>query len=359
MSWNLGQDLPRLQKAMDAAPSIFNQRPWELRLAADDRLEVCSVPDTILGGRLPREVVISCGAALYNLRLAIAVAGRTPSVWLLPGLDRESELLTTVSEQRTLLASIEVMPSRATPPTAAQQELYEALWLRRTDRAPYRYLPVPTPILVEMEIAAAHEHGWLRIVPRAESRKLRRAAIRASAELGNTLSGLRKVPTAEYGPTPSDEKAPPTRPDFWLPGQAERFERHPQLMALSSDDDRPLDWLRAGEALQHALLTGTRYSMSALGGRSAGYRTQLQYGPLDVHRIRPRPAVPAGYAVEASFLTQALELADISGRLRSWPWRSNYTEVPQIVVRVGYAPTERVAAPAGPDAGPVVQPVPH
>ena len=43
-------------------------------------------------------------------------------------------------------------------------------------------------------------------------------------------------------------------------------------MALSTDDDRPLDWLRAGEALQHALLTGTRYSMSAPGGRSAGYR---------------------------------------------------------------------------------------
>jgi hypothetical protein len=359
MSWNLGQDMPRLHKVMEAAPSIFNQRPWELRLAADDRLELYSVPDPDLGGRLPREVVISCGAALYNLRLAVAVAGRIPSVWLLPGLDRESELLTTVSEQRTLLASVEVMLGRTSPPTAGQQELYEALWLRRTDRAPYQYLPVPIPILVEMELAAARERGWLRIMSRAESRRVRRAAVQASADLENTLSGLRRVPTAAYGPTPTDEKAPPTRPDFWLPGQAERFERHPQLMALSSDDDRPLDWLRAGEALQHALLTGTRYSMSAPGGRSAGYRMRLQYGPLDLHRIRPRPAVPAGYAVEASFLTQALELADLRGRPRSWPWRSNYTEIPQVVVRVGYAPTERVTEPAGPPPEPVIQPAAH
>jgi hypothetical protein len=100
---------------------------------------------------------------------------------------------------------------------------------------------------------------------------------------------MRQVPAA-YGPTQEDEKEPPTRPDFWLPSQVERFERHPQLVAG-----------QRGAAARSA--DGTRYSMSVPGGRSAGYRMQLQYGPLDPHRIRPRPAVPAGYAVEASFLT--------------------------------------------------------
>jgi len=42
MSWNLRQEMPRLCKAMDSAPSIFNQRPWELRLVADDRVELYS-----------------------------------------------------------------------------------------------------------------------------------------------------------------------------------------------------------------------------------------------------------------------------------------------------------------------------
>ncbi len=347
MSWTLRNDMPRLRKAVDSAPSIFNQRPWELQLVADDRVELYCAPVPDLGAKLPREVVISCGAALYNLRLAIEVAGRTPSAWLLPGLDRDSGLLTAVTGKRTLLASVEVMPGRAAPPTDAEQELYEALWLRRTDRAPHRYLPVPLPILVEMEIAAAHEHGWLRIMTKTESRKLRRAAIGASAELETALSGLNKVPTATYGPTPTDEKAPPIRPDFWLPDHAQ-FERHPQLMALSTDDDRPLDWLRAGEALQHALLTGTRYSMSAPGGRSAVFRTQLHDGLLDVHSIRRHPAVPPGYAVEASYLTQSLELADLHHQSRYWPWRTYYTEIPQVVIRVGYAPTMPAEAPARP-----------
>jgi hypothetical protein len=324
MAWDLRQDAPRLRKAVDSAPSIFDQLPWELQFPASDRVDLYSVPGASLGSRLPREVVISCGAALYNLRLAIEVAGRTPSVWLFPGLDRQSGLLTTVTEQRTLLASVEVTSARPTPPTSAEQELYEALWIRRTDRAPFRYMPVPTPILVEMEMAAAQQHGWLRIISRAESRRLLRAATRASSELGSAMPSI---------------------------------ERHPQLMGLSTDDDRPLDWLRAGEALQHALLTGTRYSMSAPGGRSTGYRTRLQYGPLDLHRILPRPTVPAGYAVEASFLTQALELADLGGRPRSWPWRTNYTEIPQVVVRVGYAPAVPVAAPASPATVPRPRPV--
>ncbi len=359
MPWYLKQHLPQLQAAVDRAPSLFNQRPWELALAADDRVELYSVPnETLAGAGLLREAVISCGAALYNLRLAIRVSGRQPTVWLLPGLDRDPGLLSTVTGGRTLLASIEVMPGRAVRPTDALQELYEALWLRRTDRGPYRYLPVPPPILVEMEIAAAHERGWLRTLSPAESRRARRAAVRASGELGSRLAGLRAaVPRSGYGPTPADEEEPPTRPDFWLPETTEPFERHPVMMALSTDDDRPLDWLRAGQALQHALLAGTRFSMSAQGGRSTPYRQPLDYGPLDPHRLRPRPPVPAGHAVEASFLTQSLELADLRHRARFWPWRTSYTEVPQVIMRVGYAPVMRGAAAAEADTEPVTRPL--
>jgi hypothetical protein len=139
MPWYLRQYLPLLREAVDRAPSIFSQRPWELELAADDRVELYSVPNEALADAgLLREAVISCGAALYNLRLAIRVAGRQPTVWLLPGLDRDSGLLDAVTGERTLLASVEVMPGRQVRPADAAQELYEALWLRRTDRGPYR-----------------------------------------------------------------------------------------------------------------------------------------------------------------------------------------------------------------------------
>jgi hypothetical protein len=347
MSWSVRQDMPRLCKAVERAPSIFNQRPWELIAVADDRVELRCVPDPALGRLLPREAVISCGAALYNLKLAIQVAGRQPSIWLLPGTDTESGLLNTVTARGTLVASVEIMEGRVAPPTDAEQEMYEALWLRRTDRKPYTSLPVPYPILVEMEVAARSEHCALRALTRAQSRRLRRAATQASAELGTTLSGLSRVPGGAYGPTPDNAREPATRPDFWLPGQAARFERYPQMMILSTDDDRPLDWLRAGEALERALLTGTRFSMSVPSGRSAGYRRQPQYSPVDPHRLRPHPPVPAGYVVEASFLTQSLELADLRHQPRAWPWRTNYAEVPQVAIRVGWAPAHQVVSSVG------------
>ena len=307
-----------------------------------------------------------------------------------------------MASQRTLLASVEVMPGRASPPTDAEQELYEALWLRRTDRSPHQYVPVPPPILVEMEIAAARERCWLRTLPDHQRRQALRAMAAANKKiaeekglaklLADPASKLLRGQTDErsrvsFGPRPEGrrgEKAPPTRPIFWLNTQRP-FEdrlrtppiarRRTQLMALSTDDDRPLDWLRAGEALQHALLNGTRFSMSTTGGRSTPYRQQLYFAPLDPHRLWRRPPAPAGFAVEASFLTQSLELASLRdvepARLADlgladeiadlkenqprkdrwrWPWHSYYTEIPQIVLRVGYAPVQRGAERADSDA---------
>jgi hypothetical protein len=110
-------------------------------------------------------------------------------------------------------------PSARPPNVLADATLGCAEWwnsappiFNHTDRGPYRYQPVLIPILVELEIAVAHEHGWLRTLPRAESRRPQRPAIRASAEPGTTLSAMRQVPAAAYGPTPEDEKESPTRP---------------------------------------------------------------------------------------------------------------------------------------------------
>ncbi len=360
MPWH--PDIARIIKAVEAAPSIFNQRPWEVALSEDrDRVELYADPGRAVGRFLPREVVISCGAALYNLRLAIRVAGRTPSVWLLPGLDGESPLLDRLESGRVLLASVEVMPGRAAPARSGDQELYEAMWLRHTSREPYRLLPVPEPILVEMETAAAAEHAALRLLHRSQCRQILRAAARAGDRLaGDTPAGsglmpsppgeqslaefraargeLNNVPRSRDGPRPADEDEPPTRRDFWLPGRIALFEKHPQLMALSTEDDRPLDWLRAGQALQHALLTATRFSMSSPDGRSRRYRVSLRYGVPS----RSSVLVPSGYGVTASFLSQSLELADLTGSPRRWPWHWYYPEVPQLVLRVGFGPMEPV-----------------
>jgi hypothetical protein len=376
MTYYPDADIDRIRAAANCAPSIFNQRPWDIRPDPDDRtrVQVFADPDPVLGARLPREVAVSCGAALYNVRLAIQVVGHTPAIWEFPHLIGES-LVKSPPAGKILVASVEVMPSRGAPPTAGVQELYEAMWLRHTDRNPYATLPVPLALLVEMENAAAEEHGWLRVLHPRERKLILREAARAgdwlagavpeqgeadparaleqdqAGRLRSDLRRLNQVPAARYGPRPAGRGDPPTRRDFWLPGQTARFERHPQLMGLSTDDDRPIDWLRAGQALQHALLTGTRYSMSMAGGRSDRYRADLRYRTSDWHPLRAPRRVPATCGVTASFLTQSLELADLRRRPRRWPWRTYYNEVPQVVLRVGFAPVERVTAPPPRPAG--------
>ncbi len=155
-----------------------------------------------------------------------------------------------------------------------------------------------------------------------------------------------------YGLQPSN--IPKTRKDFWNESP-ERFERWwwgTQLMALSTDDDRPLDWLQAGRALQHAVLTATRYSMSAPYGRTARYRAPKRYG-LPTRSFRTAsPRTEARYGVAVSPLTQLFELQDVLGEARRWPrrWYHRwpwwyYPEVPQMVLRVGFVPVEPHLAP--------------
>ena len=158
----------RLLEPVQRAPSVHNTQPWYFRIAAEDRIDICArfgdradAGFTMNGNaRLPvspalrRELIISCGAALYNLRLAIRVTGHDLAAWLLPG-----------DSGPQVLASVEIVTGRTKRPTATEQELYEAIPRRHTNRWPYdNRHPVPPPILVAMQNAAATEGGHLRVL---------------------------------------------------------------------------------------------------------------------------------------------------------------------------------------------------
>jgi Putative TM nitroreductase len=76
-----------------AAPSVLNTQPWRFH-AHDDVIDVHAIPSRGLPAVDPsaREAHISCGAALLNLRLAIAAAGRTPIVRLLPDPENRAHM---------------------------------------------------------------------------------------------------------------------------------------------------------------------------------------------------------------------------------------------------------------------------
>jgi len=298
------------------APSVHNTQPWVFWIRADDRMELRAVvsgraeldllgPDRRLlaADPLSRELAISCGAALYNLRLAFRVMGHDVAVWLIPDEVNDS----------SLLASVEIVTGRTRRPSVREQQLYSAIPRRHTNRSPFTDEAIPPAVQQDMKLEASREEGWLRSLDRAQTGKWVRAAAEADMKLEkdagyvaelNRWTRSRKpgsgVPAAAAGAAGTTGDAPVR--DYGLSDRpAERFERHPQLMALSTDHDQPVDWLRAGQALQRALLTATLHGVSA------------------------------------SFLTQPMELCDHQDQPRQWPWRWPFAEIPQMVLRVGYA----------------------
>ncbi len=387
-------DVYRLLEPVQRAPSVHNTQPWWFRIVADDRIDICARfgAGTELTGNgrlalspvLRRELFISCGAALYNLRLAIRVTGHDLVVWLLPRDPNPS-----------VLASVEIVTGRTKSPTTSEQELYDAIPRRHTNRWPYDHRhPVPAAILAAMEHAAAKEEGLLRVLGRRQVRTwLGEAHVAGREQRGQgyqldldqwTNGGDRNsgVPAAAFGPPGAfsedhqhwlhlgrrkgyppirdfrppvgprteraDEAEGPDEQDDRGKAEAPRFERRPQLMVLSTDCDRPLDWLRAGQALQRALLTATRY------GVSASFLTQLleQYDAQSLRGRPPESPESPGPGARQRPLELPGPKADSgmqplpgagrdSGRRRlPGPWP--FAEYPQMVLRVGYATHEAV-----------------
>jgi hypothetical protein len=300
------RDLPEevvaeLVAAATLAPSMHNAQPWRFRFdPAGETISIYADPARMLPVADPdgRSLHISCGAALFNLRLAVAVAGRQPVVRLIPDLS-----------QPLLLATLRL----ASPGRVQQQELElrTAIASRRTNRSPFSSRPIPPGVLAELAEAARIEGGLLHFPDRQEVTRLLHLAQQAEqelladsayrVELARWTSGARDdegISQEAFGPR-DPSGATPVR-DFTAarPGPASYawFEDEPQLAVLATSSDHPADWLRAGQALERVLLVAT---------------------------VR---------GVAASPLTQPLEVAD------SWLVRDPQSgmEYPQMILRVGY-----------------------
>ena len=251
-----------LLRSATLAPSMHNTQPWQFRVLRDSQtIELSADPSRMLRHADPdgRAVHIACGAALLNLRLAIAVAGRQPVVRLLPD-----------AGQPLLLA--EVRLAGRYRPGEMESELQAAIAARHTNRQPFSNRRVPPGVLAELAEAAVLEGAVLHFPGHDETARLLHLASEAErdqfadpayrAELSHWVGGSRHrdgVPDSALGPRdPMGET--PTR-DF-TPAQHEAlgyawFEESPQLAVLSTATSTRLDWLRAGQALQRVLLTAT------------------------------------------------------------------------------------------------------
>src|SRR6266516_1724711 len=275
----------RLIGAAAAAPSIHNTQPWRFRTIGDV-IEVHGDPDRMLWVADPRgrALHLSCGAALFNLRIAIRMLAARPLVWPLPDPDGEP----------TLLASVQLADGR--PATPWEREMFDAITLRHTSRAPFSGRPIPLSVRIRLEQEAGAEFASLRKLAANYDHRV---------ELGRWIgtTGDDGVPAGALGSRPDHAPAPVRDLGYAAPAVGRpqaSFEPRPQLAVLSTARDEPADWLRAGQALQRVLLAAT------ING------------------------------IATSFLYQPVELRDIDRADQDWwPW----PESPQIIIRLGYGPT--------------------
>ncbi|MCX6463236.1 MAG: NAD(P)H nitroreductase [Pseudonocardiales bacterium] len=157
-----------LERAL-RAPSVHNTQPWRWRLT-DGGVELHADPTRHLVATDPdrRDLVLSCGAALHHLRVAVAAAGLEGHVRRLPD-----------PEDRWHLATVDV---RRGTPDRALARLAPAVEARRTDRRPLGPEQVPAHVLDALvALAAAAGATLLPVTDPAARRRLDELVAEAAA----------------------------------------------------------------------------------------------------------------------------------------------------------------------------------
>lgn len=286
-----------------AAPSVHNTQPWRWRIG-DDHVDLHADRDRFLPGTDPegRDLLISCGAALHHLRVALAGAGVATHVVRLPD-----------PEDRDHLATVRVVSGEPGPMDVA---LHDQLVRRHSDRRAYADGPVDAGTLDALVGAAAAEGGvlWPVLDPGRRERLLALlgdAATRqqdAPGYLAELMTWTHRYHNAHDG-VPIDAVPRVSGTAVALPRRFPAGTLGPEdgcsigagtLLALCTRDDDTAARLRAGEATSAVLLTATH----------------------------------AGLA--SAPLSQAVEVATTRDRLR---WEVlGVPEHPQLILRVGERP---------------------
>lgn len=220
------------------APSVHNTQPWHW-LVGDRSVHLMAewsrqVPATAPDGR---DLLVSCGAALHHLRVALASLGWHATVHRLPDSDLSH------------LAAVEVV---AREPAEEELALALAIPRRRTDRRAFTSWPVPSGHLDLMSRYAAEAGAMLLPLIDPAHRRVVTAAIAATSwwqeeepagRRGRVLAGgrTRTVPSDVLDHADTE------------PGE---------LLVLGTRHDDELARLRAGEAASAALLAATSLDLA-------------------------------------------------------------------------------------------------
>lgn len=293
------------------APSIHNAQPWHWMIgedsvhlyAADVRGLAATDPDR-------RDLLVSCGAVLHHARVAFAARGWTTVVHRLPNPLYHDHL-----------ASIQWTPK---PPRPHDLALARAIANRRTDRRRFSSWPVPLSVLTSLAGPAARQGAILvPISDPGRRRTLQRAmdeAARRQREYpgydeelvywsGRGTAATAGVPAANI-PARSADFPSRAFPYGELAESASDDPDAGELVVIGTASDGQLSRLRAGEALSAVLLAATDVGLASCP------------------------------------LTQVLEVGQTRTMVRDEVLGG--VELPQVIVRIGWAPISSDPVPPTP-----------
>lgn len=288
------------------APSAHNSQPWRFHVSdAGIELHADRARGLPVSDPDGRELTISCGAALFFLRVAVRRFGHMDRVHLFPDPARP-DLLALVSRGDEVRASREVLT------------LFRAIRERRTHRPAFDARELTPPDLAAVREAAEDEGGWLRPIG-GPLRSEVAALVEAADHLQYADGAFRRELASWIRPTArgADDGIPAYAlgiPDLLAPlgpalmgrlnlggmrGSSDRraAETAPLLAVLGTEGDRRSDWLNAGQSLARVLLAGRARGLSA------------------------------------AFLNQPVQVPELRARLREMLGREGW---PQLILRMGH-----------------------
>jgi hypothetical protein len=271
------------------APSVHNTQPWRFTADGGPRVSLYADAGRRLAAADPdgREMMISCGAALFTIRLALRSLGYVPETRVLPDPARPT-LVAQVSWRERVAAD------------EFERRLSTHVLTRRTHRGAFDPEPMPPDTLAALRDAATREGAALRIVA-DDGRRATLAAAIQTAEHQLRQDGERLYELACWTPAPGSARRDGV-PATSYPARAERTQPYfpgrdfarghgwgvPPLSTatshraagvaglLTTNGDRPSDWVHAGQALQRILLTAS----------VCGAAVALHSQPLELPELR-------------------------------------------------------------------------
>lgn len=270
------------------APSGHNTQPWRFQITGTE-IELYADPARALPAIDPanRELIMSCGAALFYLRVAARRFGFVPAVRIFPD-----------AQITNLMATLRL--THRVAPTPRDLALFQAMTHRRTHRQAFTDRPVPAAETIGLQEAALEEGAQVRLLTTPQEREHLKALVKQAVYLQandpafrTALAGLMRsnkadatdgLPGYVYGLSTLRTHLAQLAMRSRIKGEdalydaAGLIDQAPLLAVLTTATDKPADWLRAGQALAHLLLQAADWFLSA------SFLNQ----PLQVPKLAPR-----------------------------------------------------------------------